>query len=423
VLLRLFLAKLSLTSFTNWIGLSNNPDDGQNLLQQIAATIFGWDIVEYQRRITEIATANNAPSKEHLEKIKGYAEMDSKKQNEFRQRSMNESKSIITIICEEASLSKLTGSHHEEALKYLGLSSSLRDREQLSRIICKSQPDLLTQTIREGVYAYDPIIRKVHQAVDLSASCWDLEEFLRDFFNLFDKDTETPINEETATNIEDYVDKANLKMVSVEDIAAVLRKHQASLHKYLHQMAKNGGDVTEQYREYVKNAAANFRVQDEDVTADPSNIPSSVLTAHLTSLVHELPSDTRPRVLDALDSYSAYLTALSSVSYDRLSATLDGGNPPVGPGTYLARWINLMKLEPSTPLDPEGKPRYGVVRVLHGGETLAEIPDEHDERWRWPDLPSINVVVDACGDKFKGVLGELGKQHWVEHPNGNLGGK
>lgn len=31
---RLFLTKLSLTSFTNWVGLSNNPDDGMNLLQQ-----------------------------------------------------------------------------------------------------------------------------------------------------------------------------------------------------------------------------------------------------------------------------------------------------------------------------------------------------------------------------------------------------
>jgi hypothetical protein len=31
---KLFLTKLSLTSFTNWVGLSNNPDDGMNLLQQ-----------------------------------------------------------------------------------------------------------------------------------------------------------------------------------------------------------------------------------------------------------------------------------------------------------------------------------------------------------------------------------------------------
>lgn len=338
-------------------------------------------------------------------------------------RIVNESKSIITIICEEASLPKLTRSQHEEALKYLGLSSSLRDREQLSRIICKSQPDLLTQTIREGVNAYDPIIRKVHQAVDLSTSCWDLEEFLRDFFNLFDKDTQTPISEETATNLEGDITNSKTETVSVEDIASVLRKHQGSLHKYLHQMAKNGGDVTEQYRSYVKTAAANFRVQDADVTPNSSSIPSSVLTTRLTNLVIELPTDTQTEVLDALDSYSAYLTALSSVSYDRLSATVDGGNPPVGPGTYLARWTNLMKLEPSTPLDPEGKPRYGVVRILRGGEMLAGIPEEHDEKWRWPDLPSVNVVVEACGEKFKDVLGELGKQHWIEHPNGKLGGK
>lgn len=96
---RLFLAKLSLTSFTNWIGLSNNPDDGQNLLQQIAATIFGWDIVEYQKRINEISSHEDAPSKEHLEKIKGYAEMDTRKQDDFRQRSSEYHRAAIYTHC------------------------------------------------------------------------------------------------------------------------------------------------------------------------------------------------------------------------------------------------------------------------------------------------------------------------------------
>ena len=112
--------------------------------------------------------------------------------------AVKESKSIITIICEEASLPKLTGSTHDQALQFLGLSASLRDREELSRLICKSHPDLLTQTIREGVSAYDPIIRKVHQSVDLSTTCLDLENFLKDFFSLFNKETELPEGEQVA---------------------------------------------------------------------------------------------------------------------------------------------------------------------------------------------------------------------------------
>jgi Domain of unknown function in PX-proteins (DUF3818) len=33
---RLFLTKLSVASFTNWMGWSNNTDDGMNLMQQYA---------------------------------------------------------------------------------------------------------------------------------------------------------------------------------------------------------------------------------------------------------------------------------------------------------------------------------------------------------------------------------------------------
>jgi hypothetical protein len=37
-MVRLVLAKLSVTAMTNWIGLTNNSNDGMNLLQQIIST-------------------------------------------------------------------------------------------------------------------------------------------------------------------------------------------------------------------------------------------------------------------------------------------------------------------------------------------------------------------------------------------------
>ena len=84
---KLFLTKLSLTSFTNWVGLSNNPDDGMNLLQQIASTIFGWDIQVYQKRLDKIAATDDAPSTEHLDKLKAYVETDLEEQDKMRDRS------------------------------------------------------------------------------------------------------------------------------------------------------------------------------------------------------------------------------------------------------------------------------------------------------------------------------------------------
>jgi Domain of unknown function in PX-proteins (DUF3818) len=341
---------------------------------------------------------------------------------------VKESKSIITIICEDASLPKLTGTTHDLALQYLGLSASLRDREELSRIMCKSQPDLLTQTTREGVTAYDPIIRKVHQAVDLSTTCLDLENFLKDFFSLFNKETELAEGEEVANLDDTITDTVNGKpkngngkkqkdsakiSVSVEDIANVLRKHQHSLHKYLHQIAKNGGDVTAQYKAYVKTATSHFRIPTSS-SQSSSGIPSPQLTAHLTTLIASLPTDTRTRILDTADSYAAYLSALNSVSSDRLHATILGENPPVGPGVFLARWTNLMELEASTPLVPEGKPRYGKARVLAHGEEVAELPEELvTGRWRWPDLPEgVQFVADTLGEKFGQILGVMGKSWW-----------
>jgi uncharacterized protein DUF3818 len=339
---------------------------------------------------------------------------------------VTECKSIITIICEEASLPKLTGETHDYAIQYLGLSASLRDREQLARIICRSTPDILTQTIREGVNAYDPIIRKVHQSVDLSATCLDLEDFLRDFFKLFDKDTTNTNKPESSTNNDAkpteklngarHISKLASRAyqgpaVSVEDIANVLRKHQHSLHKFLHQMAKNGDDVTAQYRTYVNNVVAHFRIP----KASASGIPSPELTTALSTLVSSLPTATRTKVLETADTYSAYLSALSSVSSDRLNATLAGENPPAGPGAYLARWTSLMELEPSTPLVPEGKPQYGIARVLTEGEgedvVLAE--ERIDERWKWPELPDgVGEVVEALGEGFGKILGKMGRLAW-----------
>jgi hypothetical protein len=348
-------------------------------------------------------------------------------------KSVAECKSIITIICEEASLPKLTNPSHDYAIQYLGLSASLRDREQLSRIICKSYPDILTQTIREGVNAYDPIIRKVHQSVDLSATCQDLEDFLRDFFSLFDKDTtnnttkpEPPTKSDAKPSEKLNGAKHTSKLasrayqgpaVSVEDIANVLRKHQNSLHKFLHQMAKNGGDVTAQYRTYVKTAASHFRVAKAfgSSKTSTSGIPSPELTSALSSLVSSLPAPKRTKILETADSYSAYLSALSSVSSDRLHATLSGEKPPAGPGAYLARWTSLMELEPSTPLVPEGKPRYGVARVLTEGEWEdVDVAEEAVQgRWKWPEMPGdVDEVVEALGVEFGKILGAMGMSIW-----------
>jgi hypothetical protein len=71
-MIKLLLTKVSVTAFTNWIGISNSANDGMNLLQQIISTVLGWDIADFQKRAAKIEKNKNGPSQKHLDAIKAY---------------------------------------------------------------------------------------------------------------------------------------------------------------------------------------------------------------------------------------------------------------------------------------------------------------------------------------------------------------
>jgi hypothetical protein len=71
-MVRLVLAKLSVTAMTNWIGLTNNSNDGMNLLQQIISTVLAWDTSEFQKRATKLESSRDAPDKKVFKAIKTY---------------------------------------------------------------------------------------------------------------------------------------------------------------------------------------------------------------------------------------------------------------------------------------------------------------------------------------------------------------
>lgn len=313
------------------------------------------------------------------------------------------------MIFEEADLETLEGPAHDSAIEYLALRTSMRDREQLSQIICRSQPDLITQAVREGITAYDPIFRSIHNAVDLSQTCTDLEEYLRDFMGLFEK---PHVKNGTRTPKATQESQLRKSDVTVEEIADVLRKHQGSLHRFLHQMANNGGEITEEYRTYVKDAAANFKTtRPTSSTADQPG--AGEMAPHLNKLVESLPAAKRTAVLDAVDLYAGYLMALSSVTEDRMRGVLmDGTSPRAGPGAFLARWQRLLDTTATTPITPIGPVRYGSARVHEVGGDEDEMPQE---QWLWPEVPDVSVVTNALATPFKKLLGELVREYWKQH--------
>lgn len=73
-MMKLVLAKMSIGSVTNWIGMSSGADEGMNLLQQILSTVLGWDKKELRKRAEKIEKDKNAPSKEVREALKDWTD-------------------------------------------------------------------------------------------------------------------------------------------------------------------------------------------------------------------------------------------------------------------------------------------------------------------------------------------------------------
>jgi hypothetical protein len=324
----------------------------------------------------------------------------------------------------------LAESQHDLALDYLSIQLSVRDREQLSKIICYQQPDLVTQSVRDVVAAYDPILRKVHASVDLSTSLLDFEEFMTDFTklsrNLNISGWKTPTNGDSA-------DKPRPSAPSIIDFVKLIKKHIPASHRFLHQVAKNCPEVTLKYKEYIQSAAAHFRPNPDAINPDqqmesPTQPHSNAgsLTSQLQKLYSELPVESRQSVADALDNQSAYLFALYCASRDRMRSALDDDtSAPTGPGIYLAKWQQLLDSTPITPASMEGPVRtgkdssvkekggVGVEQATKQQASLGGFLDSGDI----PDPPDVGVVAKLLGPKFHEVIVEIGKKQWTSSLN------
>jgi len=339
----------------------------------------------------------------------------------LRNISIKQSKSIITIILESSEppvSPELQDPEHAHALEYYSTHLSIRDRDQLTKILCRLQPDLLTQAIREVVAAYDPIIRAVHNAVDLSGTLTDLENFLTDMIKM--SKPKKQMNGEAAQK-DSHKSHSGEQLPSVEDYVTLLRKHMPSAHRFLHQIAKNGPEVTNLYRTYAKEAAAEFRdpsppiVEDGAKFSGPESTPlepaAGAMTGPLGALFSTLSDADQTELLSVLDSHSKYLAALKSSSATRMTSIIaNKSSTAYGPGMYLARWHALIDGTPITPATAKGPVRLGkevkgeMDRKAHkpkeigrGGKDLVASTDV-------PDASNIGPVVEKLGPQFKEIL-------------------
>merc|ERR1719262_1605856 len=168
-------AMMNLNSVTTFLGITNASDAGWNLLQTIIWTVVNWDTNNLKSRISEIEKNSAGPTQSQRDILLAYMEKDRLEHEKCRVMSEAKSEPIVVTIMEEYGGEELSEKQIPLALDFLSAKVSLQDRKKIIAILCSGQPDLLTQAVRECVAAYDPVIRALHKAVDLSGTVSDFQ--------------------------------------------------------------------------------------------------------------------------------------------------------------------------------------------------------------------------------------------------------
>ena len=257
------------------------------------------------------------------------------------------------------------------------------------------------------VDVYDPIIRALHSAVDLSGATADLQAFLHDLVE---------ISRLSSKNSDKQPPK-------VEDFTRLLKKHQASSHRFIHQALKNGKALAEWYREYAKHAAAQYRQRNDEATVSFKDgiAGAGDLSSALQDLVSKLSPEDRETVIKDLNAHGRYLHELTQASETRMKNVVENvsiGKSEVsyGPGTFLAKWQALMDATPITPANAEGPVRYGgtdsvkeatlvdVDGSKKGTTTALQKKDASD-----PMPPDVNATIQLLQPRFRDLLVKIVK--------------
>ncbi|RMZ74959.1 hypothetical protein DV737_g5583, partial [Chaetothyriales sp. CBS 132003] len=303
-MLKIVLAKMSVTGVTNWIGLTRSKDDGMNLLQYIITTVLYLDIRELEGRAAKIKRDPAKLSNEQLQTIKDYGLKAQAEQEKLRQESCDESIPIVTTILRSSSVPyNLTDFQQSQALEYLSLNLAIRDRREIIRCLCHTYPDRLTTAIRQVVDAYDSNIRSLYNAVNLSDSLGDLEAFIQDILKV----AKIQVDGRGASTVP-----------TVADFVTVNRRHGYSLHKFLHQICKNSPEITSLYMAWAKKAALLFQSDTTASIGADVDAGTNNLTRQLNDLFNTLDSTSQQEILPILDQHARYMDAMYADSLARL---------------------------------------------------------------------------------------------------------
>ncbi|KAL8946749.1 MAG: hypothetical protein Q9222_006896 [Ikaeria aurantiellina] len=404
-MVQLLLAKMNLSTITSWFG-GQASDSGMNLLQQIISQVLNAETTELRKRAKQIEQSTDPPSPAHLEKFRNYTSASSEEQSKTRAESVGHSVSIVTaILSQSQSKSELSELSHKLALDYVSIQLAIRDREKLIDTLCHHQPDLVTTSIREMVTVYDPIIRALHKAVDLSSGVTDLQAFLDDLIGL---------------SLMDKTKQA--KAPTVQDFCHLLEKHQGSSHVFIHQALKNGKELSEWYHEYALHAVEQYKQQETLEKTHGDGTAAGDFTKCLEELVANLSKDERCVVLEQVDHHATFLANIARHSKERMEgivkASLNAGDPKTGangaPGMFLMKWQCFINETVVTPGPGNGSIRTGKDSSVKNASAVDVEGDKpaissHDasEKENALEMPDVGEVIRLLEPSFRKELQKL----------------
>lgn len=403
--------------------------------------VVSWDASEFRKQASQIETAKEPPTKEQFAALKDHLAMPVEVQRARREMSMTQQKSIVAIILEQKDpelMTSLTESQHTQCLAWLSATLSARDRDQITNVLCKSNPDYLTAVVRSFVDTYEPFIQMIHESMDLREQLTAIETFLSDFI-----ETSKPKKMQGGWRLK-WSKTEETRPPSVEDYVALIRRNKGLLFNYLYQFAVNCTDLREQFRDWAHLAIDEFNLQHDSTR-------SGGVSEKLQDMYTDLPAETQTIVLGKLDAHDAYLSSLDDLSSRRMQRILDqldaqpsgdekstggktkssrassksssppsqsdGGPSMSGPGVYLMRWDSLLDETLVTPGAPRGPPRRGrdikgqkawgkttVAEGVRGGWDAGAVAREEDRGV--PEAPDTALVVEALGERFRTLVNE-----------------
>lgn len=298
-------------------------------------------MAEFRKAAERIEKAKGGPSKVHIAVVQKYVAKSREEHLRIRNISIKRSESIIATIFNNSRrglVESLSKEQHEQCLEYLSTLLAIRDRDEIIKILCKQNPDLFTQAVRDFIGSFEPMIRAVHQNIDLRDHVSAAESFLTDLIET-SKAKDSPVAISSTSTAETTIET---RAPSIEDYVGLIRRHKQSAYNFVHQVAKNCPEIKGEFLEYCKKTMAQFRQQPEQQSLPPvipSNDSSSQamdtqlrkgaagsLSADIQSLFTALPPQVKPDVLAAADAHAAYLSSLEDLSLKRMQHILNDMN-------------------------------------------------------------------------------------------------